>query len=228
MYADRVVHNVPPYLIGKDIITKYIGGLLMTKDIKDLSIVTMQLKDLKPANYNPRIALTENDPEYQRIKSSIEQFGYVDPIIYNEQTNNIVGGHQRYTVLTDMGVEQVAVSVVNMNEEDEKVLNIALNKIEGDWDDERLKEVLETISDDKLELTGFDEDEIEALFDDLDIDSLFTENEDEKANDKDNEDSQLDIAIELLGMAQAKMVDKIYTYKSSELYKSIEYFLEDK
>ena len=132
----------------------------MTKDIKELSIVTMQLKDLKPANYNPRIALTENDPEYQRIKSSIEQFGYVDPIIYNEQTNNIVGGHQRYTVLTDMGVEQVAVSVVNMNEEDEKVLNIALNKIEGDWDDERLKEVLETISDDKLELTGFDEDEI--------------------------------------------------------------------
>lgn len=200
----------------------------MTKDIKELSIVTMQLKDLKPANYNPRIALTENDPEYQRIKSSIEQFGYVDPIIYNEQTNNIVGGHQRYTVLTDMGVEQVAVSVVNMNEEDEKVLNIALNKIEGDWDDERLKEVLETISDDKLELTGFDEDEIQALFDDLDIDSLFTENEDEKANDKDNEDSQLDIAIELLGMAQAKMVDKIYTYKSSELYKNIEYFLEDK
>jgi len=127
-----------------------------------------------------------------------------------------------------MGVEQVAVSVVNMNEEDEKVLNIALNKIEGDWDDERLKEVLETISDDKLQLTGFDEDEIEALFDDLDIDSLFTEDQDEKANDKDNEDSQLDIAIELLGMAQAKMVDKIDTYKNSELYKSIEYFLEDK
>ncbi|MCC2087907.1 ParB N-terminal domain-containing protein [Mammaliicoccus sciuri] len=200
----------------------------MTKDIKDLSIVTMQLKDLKPANYNPRVALTESDPEYQRIKSSIEQFGYVDPIIWNEQTNNIVGGHQRYTVLTNMGVEQVAVSVVNMNEEDEKVLNIALNKIEGDWDDERLKEVLETISDDKLQLTGFDEDEIEALFDDLDIDSLFTENEDEKANEKDNEDSQLDIAIELLGMAQAKMVDKIDTYKNSELYKSIEYFLEDK
>lgn len=200
----------------------------MTKDIKDLSIVTMQLKDLKPANYNPRVALTKNDPEYQRIKSSIEQFGYVDPIIWNEQTNNIVGGHQRYTVLTDMGVEQVAVSVVNMNEEDEKVLNIALNKIEGDWDDERLKEVLETISDDKLQLTGFDEDEIEALFDDLDIDSLFTEDQDEKANDKDNEDSQLDIAIELLGMAQAKMVDKIDTYKNSELYKSIEYFLEDK
>lgn len=200
----------------------------MTKDIKDLSIVTMQLKDLKPANYNPRVALSENDPEYQRIKSSIEQFGYVDPIIWNEQTNNIVGGHQRYTVLTDMGVEQVAVSVVNMNEEDEKVLNIALNKIEGDWDDERLKEVLETISDDKLQLTGFDEDEIEALFDDLDIDSLFTEDQDEKANDKDNEDSQLDIAIELLGMAQAKMVDKIDTYKNSELYKSIEYFLEDK
>lgn len=200
----------------------------MTKNIKDLSIVTMQLKDLKPANYNPRVALTENDPEYQRIKSSIEQFGYVDPIIWNEQTNNIVGGHQRYTVLTDMGVEQVAVSVVNMNEEDEKVLNIALNKIEGDWDDERLKEVLETISDDKLQLTGFDEDEIEALFDDLDIDSLFTEDQDEKANDKDNKDSQLDIAIELLGMAQAKMVDKIDTYKNSELYKSIEYFLEDK
>lgn len=200
----------------------------MTKDIKDLSIVTMQLKDLKPANYNPRVALTESDPEYQRIKSSIEQFGYVDPIIWNEQTNNIVGGHQRYTVLTDMGVEQVAVSVVNMNEEDEKVLNIALNKIEGDWDDERLKEVLETISEDKLELTGFDDDEIEALFDDLDIDSLFTEDQDDKANDKDNQDSQLDVAIELLGMAHAKMIDKIDSYKNSKLYDSIEYFLEDK
>lgn len=200
----------------------------MAKDIKELSIVTMQLKDLQPANYNPRVALTENDTEYQRIKGSIEQFGYVDPIIWNEQTNNIVGGHQRYTVLNDIGVEQVAVSVVNMNEEDEKVLNIALNKIEGDWDDERLKEVLESISDDKLELTGFDEDEIEALFDDLDIDSLFTEDQDEKANDKDNKDSQLDVAIELLGMAQAKMIDKIDNYKNSKLYESIEYFLEDK
>ena len=61
-----------------------------------------KLADLKAAEYNPRKALTPDDAEYQKIRRSIEEFGYVDPIIINED-GTIIGGHQRATVLKDLG-----------------------------------------------------------------------------------------------------------------------------
>ncbi|ELJ9071804.1 ParB N-terminal domain-containing protein [Staphylococcus pseudintermedius] len=138
-----------------------------------MELKKMNINDLQPANYNPRVDLEEHDEEYQKIKRSIKKFGYVDPIIWNKKTNNIVGGHQRFKVLKDLGYQEVDVSVVDLDEQAEKTLNIALNKVEGDWDADKLKEVIEELDASMRELTGFDDDEIENLMNDMDVDSLF-------------------------------------------------------
>lgn len=130
-----------------------------------MRIEKRNIEELIPANYNPRKDLQPNDTEYIKIKRSIETFGYVDPIIVNERTGVIVGGHQRLKVLKDLGYDEVDVSVVDLSEENEKALNVALNKISGDWDNFKLKELLEELDTGTIDvtLTGFDEEEIEDL-----------------------------------------------------------------
>ena len=191
-----------------------------------INIQKMKLDDITPANYNPRIELNENDPEYDKIKNSIEQFGYVDPIIYNKRTNTIVGGHQRYTVLRDLGYEEVDVSVVDMDEQDEMALNVALNKVEGEWDKDKLKDVIEQLEEDKLVFTGFDDDEIDSLMNDVDIDEFFEEEEKQPEQNNDDGESRLEIATELLELVHNKLKDTSDDYKSTDLYQSVEYFLE--
>lgn len=93
--------------------------------------IEKNVKDLLPADYNPRKDLKPGDPEYEKQKRSIEQFGYVESVIWNEHTGRVVGGHQRLKVLTDMGITEVDVVVVSLSEEKEKAMNIALNKISG-------------------------------------------------------------------------------------------------
>ena len=93
-----------------------------------MNIEKKNVKDLLPADYNPRKDLKPGDPEYEKLKRSIEQFGYVEPVIWNEKTGRVVGGHQRLKVLTDMGITEVDVVVVDMDTEKEKALNIALNR----------------------------------------------------------------------------------------------------
>ena len=63
--------------------------------------------DLIPADYNPRKDLKPGDAEYEKLKRSIEQFGYVEPVIWNKTTGFVVGGHQRLKVLLDMGITEV-------------------------------------------------------------------------------------------------------------------------
>lgn len=89
---------------------------------------------LNAAPYNPRKDLQPGDPEYQKIARSIEKYGCVEPIIWNEKTGNVIGGHQRLKVLAATGAVEVDVSVVQLSLEDEKALNLALNKISGQWD----------------------------------------------------------------------------------------------
>ncbi len=127
-----------------------------------------KLSDLKAAEYNPRKALTPEDAEYQKIKRSIEEFGYVDPIIINED-GTIIGGHQRTTVLMDLGYEEVDVVVVDLDKQREKALNIALNKITGEWDELKLKDLLLDLDlgDFDISLTGFEQDDLTELVDKL-------------------------------------------------------------
>ena len=124
--------------------------------------------DLIPADYNPRKDLKPGDPEYDKLKRSMEQFGYVEPVIWNKATGRVVGGHQRLKVLMDMGVTEVECVVVELDEDREKALNIALNKISGDWDEEKLMLLISDLqgADFDVSLTGFDPAEIDDLFKD--------------------------------------------------------------
>ncbi len=124
--------------------------------------------DLIPADYNPRKDLKPGDAEYEKLKRSIEQFGYVEPVIWNKTTGFVVGGHQRLKVLLDMGITEVECVVVEMDAEKEKALNIALNKISGEWDKDKLALLISDLqgADFDVSLTGFEPAEIDSLFKD--------------------------------------------------------------
>ena len=130
-----------------------------TMEIKELP-----LKELKPAAYNPRKKLKKGDKEYEKIKQSLLKFGYVDPIIVNEDLT-VIGGHQRLTVLKDLDYETAKCVIVKLSKEDEKALNIALNKITGQWDEALLVDLLLDLqeSDFNLDLTGFEPPEIDDI-----------------------------------------------------------------
>ena len=116
-----------------------------------MKIVKKKIDDLKAASYNPRKDLKPGDKEYEKLKRSITQFGYVEPVIWNERTGTVVGGHQRLKVLKDLGYEEIDCVIVDLSLEQEKALNVALNKISGEWDNNLLGELLK-----ELELTGYD------------------------------------------------------------------------
>jgi hypothetical protein len=137
-----------------------LGGFVLYTTEKRVGYVIFEkrnINDLRHADYNPRKQLREGDPEYEKIRRSIGHFGYVDPIIINKD-NTIIGGHQRATVLKDMGFTEIDCVVVDLNKEDEKALNVALNKISGEWDMELLKELVLDLGDANFDvsLTGFD------------------------------------------------------------------------
>lgn len=128
------------------------------------------LSELHPAEYNPRKRLTPENEEYQQIKRSIEAYGYVDPIIINSD-GTIIGGHQRYNVLLDLGYDTAQVVIVDLKKDAEKALNVALNKISGEWDYEKLYELLNglDLNGYDFSLTGFTPTELEGLQIKLDI-----------------------------------------------------------
>jgi DNA modification methylase len=130
-----------------------------------MEIKRIPVEQINPAPYNPRKDLKPGEPEYEKLRRSIQEFGFVEPLVWNKRTGNLVGGHQRLKVLIEQGVREVEVSVVDLDDQRERALNIALNKISGDWDNEKLKDLLEELDtgDFDIELTGFTEAEIEDL-----------------------------------------------------------------
>lgn len=120
---------------------------------------------LNPAAYNPRKDLKPGDREYEKLRRSIAEFGYVEPVIWNRQTGNVVGGHQRLKVLVDMGQTEIDCVVVDLDLRREKALNVALNKIQGDWDEEKLASLMAEFdaTDFDVSLTGFEAGEVDAL-----------------------------------------------------------------
>lgn len=127
---------------------------------------TIPVGELKPAAYNPRKKLKAGDKEYEKIKNSIQEFGYVEPIICNYDMT-VIGGHQRLTVLKDLGYTEVQCVVVRIEDENKvKALNVALNKITGAWDEQLLADLLVDLKtqDFNTDFTGFEAPEIEQLF----------------------------------------------------------------
>ena len=147
----------------------------------ELIMKRLPVGQLKPAKYNPRKDLKPGDPAYEKIKRSLHDFGYVDPIVWNEVTGNIVGGHQRYKVLVNEGATDVDCVVVHIeNPQDEKALNIALNKATGDWEPTALADLLQD-----LQLSGYD---VTATgFDVAEVDDLFSKVHDREVKDDDCE-----------------------------------------
>ncbi len=143
-----------------------------------MEIVKMKLSELNPAAYNPWKELKPGDPAYEKLKASILSFGNVEPIVWNRSTGNVIGGHQRLRVLMDLGVSESEISVVELTEVDEKRLNIALNKITGEWDDEKLTALL-------ADITAGGADVYSAGFDDQELSSMFAELSKASAHDDD-------------------------------------------
>lgn len=128
-----------------------------------MELIEKRIEELNSAAYNPRIELRPGIAEYEKLKASIQTFGDVEPIVWNKNTGNVVGGHQRLSVLKDLGVETTLVSVVDLSDTEEKLLNIALNKIKGDWDKEKLEAILSDFDQSEAFVAGFDPDEIALL-----------------------------------------------------------------
>ncbi|RED34689.1 ParB N-terminal domain-containing protein [Paenibacillus sp. VMFN-D1] len=153
----------------------------------DIRVISIDL--INPVAYNPRVDLQPGDPEYEKLRQSIESFGYVEPIVWNERTGNMVGGHQRYKIMVhEQGCTELSVSVVNLDDQQERLLNLALNKVSGRWDEEALAALLGELqtAGAELALSGFDDMEINKLIAD------FSEPPEDKLGDFSN--SELDVS----------------------------------
>ena len=160
------------------------AAMMLTPD--EMNIQKVPISKLKPAKYNPRKDLKPGDPAYEKIKRSLNDFGYVDPIIWNEVTGNIVGGHQRFKVLKAEGAQEIMCVVVHIeNPDDEKALNVVLNKATGDWEPVALADLLS-----ELKANGYDLDS--TGFDAAEVDDLFS-----NVHDKDVKEDDFDVDAEL-------------------------------
>jgi ParB-like chromosome segregation protein Spo0J len=134
--------------------------------VNAIEIRTLPLADLKPAPYNPRRALSPKSAAYRKLKKSLAEFGLVEPLVWNELTGHVVGGHARLAILRELGVPEVPVSVVRLTEAREKALNVVLNNQEAQsrYDPAKLADLLVELEDlPELELTGFDHTTLAAL-----------------------------------------------------------------
>ena len=130
-----------------------------------MRIEQVPIGQIRASAYNPRKDLGPGDLDYEKLKKSMAEFDYIDPLIWNKRSGNLVGGHQRLKVIKEWGYTVVDVSVVDLDDTKEKALNLALNKISGDWDFPMLKDLLEELNTGAMdiEITGFDLKEIEDL-----------------------------------------------------------------
>lgn len=146
-----------------------------------MEIKKVSVDKLKAAEYNPRKDLKPGDAEYEKLKRSIKEFGYVEPIIWNKQTGTVVGGHQRLKVLKDLGYSEVDCVILDIDKQKEKALNIALNKISGSWDEALLTNLLQDLEQSGFDLsfTGFDVTEIKDLFGSGSMENVEEDNFDE-------------------------------------------------
>lgn len=122
----------------------------------EIETVQVDITFLRPADYNPR-QMTKKQAE--DLEDSVKKFGMVDPIIVNnhpDRRNVIIGGHQRYEIAKRLGLPTVPVVYVNLNEEDERELNLRLNKNLGEWNWEQLA----NFDKELLSKVGFGEEDL--------------------------------------------------------------------
>jgi ParB-like chromosome segregation protein Spo0J len=170
-------------------------------------IIYCHINDLNPATYNPRIEMPEH--EMNALKKSMNEFGCCEPIVVNKRTDHtVVGGHQRIIAAKALGWERIPCIFVDLDSIKEKALNLALNKIHGEWDYDKLKIVLEElhIQDDlDFEVTGFDEYEFEALKARLDEDAEMSD-----IKELDDPDSGMNFIIKCRDLKELTQVKQFF------------------
>lgn len=166
-----------------------------------MEIKLVKIDTLIRPDYKPRKDLTETDFEYQALRKNIERFGLVVPLIVNKRNNIVVGGNQRVNVLKDLGYEEVHVTLVDLDEAQEKALNIILNKVEGEWDEKTLRNVLNDMKAMGFDVSsiGFTDSELKKLFPPAkDIDEFFGVGmDDEEAERSDEEPEETEVRVML-------------------------------
>jgi DNA modification methylase len=130
-----------------------------------MDIQEIEIAQIKPAEYNPRKDLKPGDAELEKLRAVIDRFDLVEPLVWNRRTGNLVGGHQRLKILKARGDVTVQAVVVDLDDAEERALNVALNQVQGDWDLPKLSELLGELkaANFDLSLTGFDIDELTSL-----------------------------------------------------------------
>jgi len=139
---------------------------LTTIAARPLEVRSLPISKLRPASYNPRLTLQPGDPAYIKLERSLREFGLVEPLVWNERTGHVVGGHARLRILKVMGVTEVPVSVVRMSRARERALNVILNNQEaqGRFDPARLAGLLTELEKlPEMKLTGFDREAFSSL-----------------------------------------------------------------
>ena len=143
-----------------------------------MDVETVKISELISPEYNPRHITPE---AMESLKQSLDEFGYISPVIVNKHNNHILAGNQRITALKQLGYKEI--DVIYINEPDinrEKALNIRLNNNSGDWDIGKLDNIFQD-----LELTGFD----------LTLTGFETENLQPIETPTDNNDDHVEIPV---------------------------------
>lgn len=128
---------------------------------------------LKPWKGNPRVMSSE---DHEKLKTGMREFGdiveggIVDPLIVRRRDNLVIGGHQRLEDVLKLGLPRVPIVRIDISDRRMKALNVALNKIHGNWDEDKLASILAELKDlPEINLTGFDPAEIDKIIADADI-----------------------------------------------------------
>jgi DNA modification methylase len=129
-----------------------------------MQVVHVSTTDLatKAAPFNPR---TISEHDLKSLGRSLRYFGPVEPVVVNQRSGHIVGGHQRVKAAEAEGIDTLPVVYVDLDDPSERQLNLALNRISGEFDVDKLQEVLADLqrAGADLELTGFTDTEIEEF-----------------------------------------------------------------
>jgi hypothetical protein len=124
-----------------------------------MEIVDKKIIDLVESEYNPREI---TDGEFKKLQDSIKEFGFVEPVVINKQ-DQIIGGHMRVRAAKALGFKEVPCAIVDIEGDRAKILNLALNRISGRWDTNKLGEVITNLSnsDFDISLSGFEDWELD-------------------------------------------------------------------
>ena len=126
-----------------------------------MDVINVKINKLNPAEYNPR---NLTDEQKDNIKKSLDEFGFVNPLVVNsnpDRQNIVIGGHQRLKVAQELGYDEVPVVYINLNEAQERELNIRLNRNTGEWD---LESLAEHFTKGQLGDWGFDNEELSVIY----------------------------------------------------------------